>query len=213
MIRRWSCLINLNNNFNSWNYYFKNYKIIIFKNSVNFKKFTFKFTKFKRKSLIRLKHKSNWLIYNNVLNLWLKDYIFNKNYYKYQFYNQIFINNFSFFNSHFSKKNNNNNSLNYNFIFSSLIKKNLLFFSKINYINFRNTSINTAWFSKTPINSLEILPLYSKWNNSLFDFNNTNYLNFDITKIFYLTFSLIFKKSIEFKKILIYLMIFSNLKM
>ena len=41
----------------------KTHKIFLFKSSVNFKRFTFKITKFKRKSLIRMKHRSLFLIY------------------------------------------------------------------------------------------------------------------------------------------------------
>jgi len=101
MIRRWSCLININTDFKTFNQFSKTHKIFLFKSSVNFKRFTFKITKFKRKSLIRMKHRSLFLIYTNILKYWVKDFMFNKLYLKYQFFNKIFINNFFFYNFNF----------------------------------------------------------------------------------------------------------------
>ena len=127
MIRRWSCLIDLNNNFHVYNSFLKTHKISVFKSSVNFKRFTFKYTKFKRKSLIRLKHRSNWLIYTNVLKLWIKDYLFNKNYLRYQYFNKIFLNNSFFYNFNFIKNRSVLFFYNFNFIFS-VFTNNLAFF-------------------------------------------------------------------------------------
>jgi len=212
MIRRWSCLININNNFNNYDFYNKNHKISLFKSSVNFKRFTFKFTKFKRKSLIRLKHRSNWLIYTNVLKLWVKDYIFNKNYLRYQFYNKIFINNFLFYNFNFIKNRNENFFYNFNFIFFVFTNKNYSYFSKNKLLNFKNSPITTAWYFNIPQLNNSTLPIYTSWENNHYPFNlNKNHL-FDLNDTFETLFSIILKQSIEIKKIVILLFYFNILK-
>jgi len=196
MIRRWSCLININNNFNSYDFFKKSHKINLFKNSVNFKRFTFKFTKFKRKSLIRLKHRSNWLIYTNVFKLWVKDYIFNKNYFRYQFYNKIFINNFLFYNFNFIKNRNENFFYNFNFIFFVFTNKNYSYFFKNKLLNFKNTPITTAWYFNVPQLNNSILPIYTSWENNFYSFNlNKNYF-FELNDTFDSLFSLILNQSV-----------------
>ena len=208
MIRRWSCIIDLNNNFNSYNFFLKNYKINTFKSSVNFKKFTFKFTKFKRKSLIRLKHKTNWLMYTNVIKLWIRDYFFNKNYLRYQFFNKIFNNNFFFYNFNFIKNRNETFFNNFNFIFSTFKNKNYYYFHKNNFMNFKNSSIISAWLFSKPVLNNSILPVFSKWDDFYVDysFNENLDQSFNFENIFDFLFLLFLKKNTEINKILSLLM-------
>lgn len=211
MIRRWSCIINLNNNFKSNFHFFKIYKINIFKTSVNFKRFSFKITKFKRKSLVRLKHRSNWMIYTNVIKLWIKDYLFNKGYSRYQFYYKIFINNFIFYNFNFIKNRNENFFYNFNFLFSTFISKNLSYFHNKNSFNLKNSPLTAAWFCKTPSVNTSIIPVFSFWDNIFYPYNAKKNINFDFSTIFEFLSDITIKKNVELRKILILLYYF-NLK-
>ena len=196
MIRRWSCLIDINNNFDNYNFFNKNYKINLFKTSVNFKRFTYKITKFRRKSLIRIKHKSNWLIYTNILKLWVKDYSFNKHYLRYQFYNKIFVNNFFFYNFNFIKNRSDTLFYNFNFIFSVFTNKNYSYFYKNRFFNFKNTPSTVAWFNNNPIFNNSVLPIYNFWDNNFYLYNSDKFSIFDIYSILELPFLILFKKNI-----------------
>lgn len=201
MIRRWSCLININNNFNNYNFFEKNYKINIFKSSVNFKRFTFKFTKFKRKSLIRLKHRSNWLIYTNIIKLWVKDYLFTKNYLKYQFLNKSFVNNFFFYNFNFIKNRTDVFFYNFNFLFCTFTNKNYLYFCKNKPLFIKNSPLFVSFLNNDPIINNSIIPVYSSYENMLFPYVNKNN-QFDLQALFDVFFSINLNKLIEIRKIL-----------
>ena len=204
MVRRWSCLIELNNNFDNFNYFSKNHKINLFKSSVNYKRFTFKFTKFKRKSLIRLKHRSNWLIYTNVIKFWVKDYMFNKHYLRYQFYNKIFINNFYFYNFNFIKNRNENYFYNFNFIFSTFTNTKYSYFFGKNII-LKNSPTTVAWFLNTPVFNNSVIPIYNTWNDIFYNFESNKSSDNILEDIFDTFFSIFLKKNVEVRKILILL--------
>jgi len=211
MVRRWSCLITLNNNFNNFLNFKKNYKINLFKSSVNFKRFTFKITKLKRKSLLRFKHKANWLIYTNIIKYWVSDYMFNKIYLRYQFLNKIFLNNFYFYNFNFIKNRNEMFFYNFNFIFFNFTNKKLFYFSKKD-IFFKNSPLSIALFLETPVLSNSVLPVYSEWNKNLFPHSTpSSYLkknedcDFTLNSIFDFFFSFFIKKIIEIRKIINFL--------
>lgn len=213
MIRRWSCVIQLNNNFTSYKPFFKHYKITTFKNSVNFKRFSFKFTKFKRKSLIRLKHRSNFLIYTNVIKLWVKDYLFNKNYLRFQFLNKIFITNFYFYNFNFVKNKNDNFINNFNFIFSTFNNKNYFYYYKNNIKNLKNSSLILAFFLNKPSLNETTVPTFFKDNNIFYPFSLiNNNLEYDFLPIFDFFFSITLSKILEIKKIFIIFFYFNVFK-
>jgi hypothetical protein len=204
LIRRWSCIINLNQNFYFKNKFITRHKINLFKTSVNFKRFTFRMTKFKRKALVRLKHRTNFLLYINVIKLWVKDYLFNKNFSKYQFFNKIFINNFFFYNFNFIKNRNENFFYNFNFYFSVFTNKSYLYFyNKPSF--YKNTPLTLAWFNKIPVVNNSIVPVFFKWENYFFPYNNSTPFHYDFNIIFDEIFNIILKKNIEFKKIFILL--------
>jgi len=197
MVRRWSCLINLNNNFNNFLKFKKNYKINLFKSSVNFKRFTFKITKLKRKTLIRFKHTSNWLIYTNIIKYWVSDYMFNKIYLRYQFLNKIFLNNFYFYNFNFIKNRNETFFYNFNFIFFTFTNKKLFYFSKTPFL-VKNSSLFIALFTENPLINSSVLPVYSSWNQNFYPYLNTSKETetplFSLDSIFDLFFSFFIKK-------------------
>lgn len=216
MIRRWSCIIQLNNNFISYKSFFKHYKLVTFKNSVNFKRFSFKFTKFKRKSLIRLKHRSNFLIYTNVVKLWIKDYLFNKNYLRFQFLNKIFITNFYFYNFNFIKNKNDNFLNNFNFIFSTFTNKNYFYYYKDTIKNLKNSSLILAFYLNKPSLNETTISTFFKDNNIFYPsymVNNSSIFDFSSTFDFF--FMIVLNKILEIKKILIiffYINIFKKVK-
>lgn len=203
MIRRWSCLITINNNFTSFYKFKKNFKINVFKTSVNFKKFTFKFTKFKRKALIRIKHQNNFLIYTNVIKFWIKDFFFQKNYLKFQFLNVIFINNFFRFNSNFFKNKNDEIINNFNFIYFNLIYKNKFYFNKnIKNNFFKFLPLSIAFTDQNISESNNTTPLYNYYENLLYPLNEKISKSYSLEDIFHLFFEINFKKIIEIRKIL-----------
>jgi hypothetical protein len=210
MIRRWSCLININNTFNN-NRFFLKHKINLFKTSVNFKRFTFKLTKFKRKSFIRLKHRSNFLLYTNVLKYWVKDYLFNKQYSRYQYFNKLFINNFFFYNFNYIKNRNDNFFYNFNFYFSILTNKTFYYFNN-KFPFYKNTPLTLGWFFNSPYINNSIVPVYNQWSGTYYTYKNSNNLNFDLNLIFDNLFDIFIKKNIEIKKIFILLFFFKILK-
>ena len=211
MIRRWSCLITLTNNFPNNSFFFLKYKINLFKNSVNFKRFTFKITKFKRKSFVRLKHRSNFLLYTNVLKFWIKDYLFNKHHVKHQYLNRIFLDNFFFYNFNFIKNRNENFFYNFNFYFSILNNKTYFyFFNKKPF--YKNTSFFLGWFIQKPFLNNSLIPVYNYWDNSFFNYSIPQNVNsdFDFNIIFNNLFDIFLKKNIEIYKIFI-LLFFSKI--
>jgi len=218
MIRRWSCVIQLNNNFTYYKPFFKRYKIVTFKSSVNFKRFSFKFTKFKRKSLIRLKHRSNFLIYTNLIKLWIKDYLFNKNYLRFQFLNKIFINNFYFYNFNFIRNKNDNFINNFNFIFSTFNNKNYFYYYKNNIKNLKNSSLILAFYLNKPLLNETTVPVFFKDNNLFYPFYTISSLPssiFDLSLTLDFFFIITLNKILEIKKILIiffYINIFKKVK-
>lgn len=201
MVRRWSCLIDINNNFNGSNFFLKNHKINLFKSSVNFKRFTFRYTKFKRKSLIRLKHRANWLIYTNVIKLWIKDYLFNKNYLRYQFFNKIFINNFLFYNFNFIKNRNECLFYNFNFIFSTFTNNRYYYYYNNKIQHFQNSPLTIAWFYQNPSLNSSVLPVYSLFDNHLVSYNIKNNF-FEFNELFDTFYLITIKKITEIRKII-----------
>ncbi len=210
MVRRWSCIINISNSFNNLNKYIIKHKVNLFKSSVNFKRFTFKFTKFKRKSLIRLKHRSTFMIYTNIIKFWIKDYIFNKHFLKYQFFNKIFIKNFYFYNFNFIKNKNDSFFYNFNFIFNNFTIKNYNFFYK-NSSFFKNAPISSSFFLNTPLLDNTILPSHSSWENNFYtvQINQKDLVLFDFDIFFNLIFNLFTNKIIEIRKIISLLFYFN----
>jgi hypothetical protein len=207
VIRRWSCIINITNNFSNFNQFNKLHKIILFKSSVNFKRFSFKITKFKRRSLMRLKHRSSFLIYTNIFKYWVKDFMFNKLYLKYQFFNNIFINNFFFYNFNFIKNKSESFFYNFNFIFTTLTNKKFFYFSHKKSL-IKNSPLIVAWFVLKPDFNVTVLPIYNNFQNSYFPYQEHFNVNFNLNEIFDLFFKLFLKKNIEISRIIS--LLFSN---
>lgn len=205
MIRRWSHINNFNAIFFNFKKIDKFFKIFIFKNTVNYKRFTFKITKFKRKPLVRIKHKSILLIYTNIIKSWSKDYIFNKHCARFQFYNGIHSNHFYFYNFNFIKNRNEHYFYNFNFIFVTFSKKAYFYFNVNPYPLISYSSLTLAWFNDKPFIEKSVIPVYQIRDNDLTiwsqDFKKHVYLTY-FFESFYFTF---LQKSAEINKILIIL--------
>lgn len=209
MIRRWSCVISINNNFSNLNLFKKKFKINLFKSSVNLKRASIKFTKFKRKALIRIKHQNNFLIYTNIIKFWIKDYLFNKNYFKFQFFNGIFLNNHSFFNISFIKLKNIEIANNFNFIFANFTNKNMFYFAKFNTLNyFKFLPLSVCFFDSNINKTNASLPSYQLYDNILYFNTDSNTKQFDLSLIFENIFNITLQKINEIRKILIILIFF-----
>ena len=208
MIRRWSHINNANSNFFNFCNFEKYHQINVFKNSINYKKFIFKYTKYKRKNISRIKHKSNLLIYTNVFKFWTADYFFTGRYVKSQILKKIFSSNFYFYN--FSLiKNKNFAALSHNmgFIFSVLSKKTHNYFLKFtdkNYQYFKNNNIIFAWSPQHFNNNLKAVLIASEWHSNLYPLSqsNKNTTNIEILSILNLFINLNFTENFEFYKIL-----------
>ena len=94
MVRRWSRLNDINLSFQNFSIFNKMYKLKIFRSVVWFKRFSTGFTKLKRKAFIRMKHRSTFLIYTNVIKFWISDYFFNKKTTQFIYFFQITTNMF-----------------------------------------------------------------------------------------------------------------------
>lgn len=202
MIRRWSHINRLTNDFVSFPIFEKHHKISVFKSSVNFKRFVFKFTKFKRKALARIKHHTNWLPYTNVLQLWVKDFMFNKHHIRFQFYNKTLVNNFFFYNFNFIKNRNESFFYNLNFIFSIWSKKSHLYFYPNSFNYFKYSNITFAWLLANPSLNSSIVPVLNEWDNVFYTLSSSKANFFDLSLIFDFFFFLNLQKSIELKKII-----------
>lgn len=214
MIRRWSH-INLSNiELKPFNKFERRHKINVFKSSVNFKRFNFKITKFKRKAMSRFKHTSNWLIYTNIIKTWALDYLFNKHFFKNQFLTNIFLHNMYIYNFNFSKIRNELFFYNFNFTFSILTKKSYLYFNKNPTSLFKNNNITFIWYNSPVILNNSIIVSYSEWDSILYASNLNKPLqftnNFDLHDLLYSSFDVILPQIIELRKTII-LLFFYNL--
>lgn len=213
MVRRWSHINTNNLDFKNFNKFEKRNKINIFKLSVNFKRFTFKITKFRRKSMARFKHTSNWLIYTNIIKFWSIDYLFLRHFCKIQFFNGIFINNSFIYNFNFSKIRNDLHSYNFNFFFSIWTKKSYQYYNLNMFKYFKNNNITFTWFNETPFLNNSINFSYSQWDNNLYPIklskNDIDLKTFNNQLLFNLYFNQIINCLIEVRKILILLFFFN----
>jgi hypothetical protein len=156
MIRRWSYLNNINNVF------FDQYKLLnfvyyeqSFKNNIVFRKEINLISTISRKSWSRRKHLTNWLIYQNVLTDWSKDYLFFKKYNRFTLIFQMFKNTFFSYNIFITKKLSVSSTIGVeNILFSTLTSKIIRYCSKYssNFHSFLQNYKNINWlYITTPI--------------------------------------------------------------
>mgnify|MGYP001289333905 CR=1 FL=1 len=127
----------------------------------------------------------------------MKDYLFNKNFSKNQFFNKIFINNFFFYNFNFIKNRNENFFYNFNFYFSVLINKSYLYLTTLKgtyiddkelrkfkgYLEKRFNNFRFKYYLLKNDNSI-IYKIYDLYKNYMF-INDFTINHFLINKNFY----------------------------
>lgn len=167
MVRRWSCINELNKKpFQSYKSTIFTYNINTFKENVFFKKDIKKNSLLTRKSWSRRKHLFNWLFYQTVLINWSSDYRFFKNYNKNMLIQNTFKNSFFSYNFLLLKK---TNSANFKYAENCLysvcnrkiqqyfINTNLHTNSKNNFKNYSLFYLTQPTYKKETIES----PLYN----------------------------------------------------
>lgn len=215
MIRRWSHIINLNSQNVTKKPVFFKYYCSSFKKSIIFKKLRFKNTKFKRKTLIRLKHRNNWMIYLQVFNHWTLDFNFAKSYTRYQL--NANISSFDFLAYDFFLLNCKQLFDSNNFFLSSHVsKKTYQFLNHFKFWDFIASPSNRVYLSSFQDahlfeeEKLNIIPIYFNTNFLLYHFVsfknlNSHFSNFSINSILDNYEFLLFHKILECYKVMVVL--------
>jgi hypothetical protein len=192
------------------------FKVETFKKSVHFKRFFFKLTKFKRKNLIKWKHKSNFVNYIYIFKWWVIDFTFCKNLIKFQFVNNLFFYCFLANASLNTSAKQLPKLINQNpFNLFHLTKKILVYFNTKLYISFYSRYDWNFIFSASLKNfnqNEKIIPLVNINEKILYE-NVTNSNFFDINSLVNdLFFQISLINNIEIYKILYLIFYFKLLK-
>lgn len=178
MIRRWSYLNNINHIF------FDQYRLLnfvhyeqSFKTNIVFRREINPISAISRKSWSRRKHLTNWLIYQNVLTDWSKDYLFFKKYNRFTFIFQMFKNTFFSYNTFLIKKLNISSTVgSETILFSSVISKIIRYCSKqsSNFYMFLRNYKNINWlYITTPKKITNNNPLVGNLINPILSTSQT----------------------------------------
>lgn len=168
MVRRWSCINNINLNFKKFYNLRRKVAFLFCKTIIKFnrkvlrrlrkiKMNTKKITKFTRKALSKLKHENNWAIYSQIFKYWIVDYNFSKTFCRNQYLSYLFV----------------TGVVSYNF--SCLRnKKNKLYAKDCNYLSTSlTTRMNNFYFFKKFDTSVKLINNFFS-NFSFFAPNNKN---------------------------------------
>lgn len=222
MVRRWSHIINLNSQNITKKAIFFNYYCSSFKKSIIFKKLRYKNTKFKRRTLIRLKHRNNWMIYLQIFNHWALDFSFAKSYVRYQLNANISA--FDFLAYDFSLLNRKQlHDCDIFFLSSHVSKKTYRFLNHFKLWDFVAAPSNRIYLNSLEdthlfdSEKLNVIPTYFSTNFLWYHFVsfknvNSHFTNFDIDLLLANYESLLFHKMLECYKILIILWAYTLFK-
>ncbi len=225
MVRRWSYLNQVNDFFLT-----SNFKVLdfvhheeTFRATTYYRKKISYISRLSRRSWSRRKHLHNWLIYQNILTDWSKDYSF------FRQYNRFVVNYHVFKNSYLI-----HNLLVYqavnitefqgseNFVSSHLVHRTIRYFSRLNPTFYNRFKLfpNVSWMfvsspdtfeAITKVSSLTTQPMFLPYQNSFFttelDKNQTFWIQVLINSFF----NLVFHKIIELYKILMLTTLFQVL--
>lgn len=193
MIRRWSCINYINIDLKKYKKFDKFSHLILFKSAVYFKRFLIKKTKFKRKSLARWKHRTNWVVYLNILKYWARDYKFCKQLTRYQFFKKFFLTTVVAYNFNYIRAQTAKNFSIHSILYTNAVSKTLY-----NYFDKKNFTISDVYMTNLnkleayiPVEGLDkvsnIIPVYSFYENLYYsptakdDFNFFEISNFLFT--------------------------------
>lgn len=212
MVRRWSCLNEINISLKSTFFFKKTYRILTFRRTIHFKKYVRKvtITKLKRKSLIKMKHKANWWPYFYVLRLWCKDFLIARQLASFQYINKCYLNSFYFYNFNRPHVTNNFIANNFNFIYASIPLKLYLYLNKGAHTYLHGNNVNIAFCDETPIFDKTAVPAFYDWSHQLIAFDERIKIDFNFNEILDCFFEFNLFKLLELNKILI-ILLFMNL--
>lgn len=202
MIRRWSYVNGESADCSEFSCFERRSRIRAFRTSVSYKKFIHRVTKFRRKAVARIKHKTNWMLYNNVIKLWTRDFAFNKHYVKFQYYNKVLLNNFLSYDFNFIKNRSEALFSNFNFVLSTWSRKSYFYFRPQGYTPLKNAPIAVAWCLDTPDFDKSVVPAYYDWGNQLFPANIAVSADYNLNDFFLVILEIFLKKNVELKKLL-----------
>jgi len=208
MIRRWSSINELNIDLKNFKKFKKISRLLVFRSSVYFKRFIIKRTKFKRKSIARWKHRTNWSIYFNILKYWSGDYHFSRQVARYQFFNKIFLSNFIIYDFNYIRVRHAKMFSTFSNTITNASSKKLIyyFYSKRFTIPNKicqNLNNVTSYLPCTIAaeNTINLLPVYASHQKLLYNVNLTR--DFDFVNIHYMLFEVTLKQVVELYKILV----------
>lgn len=219
MVRRWSYLNNLNNFF----FIKSSKKPVVFtqvSHLLNFKITTYyrkrmffpDITKIIRKNFFRRKHLNNWIVYQNIITFWAKEYLFFKKYSKILLALFLWKNNYIMNNLLLIKKFNTNSLLKLNKVTVTTFLKKLLVFCNSNISNmlfFNQKFKGINWFFLSSYKSIT----YKGISENFILARNNNFLtnikhkqnSFNLNLVFNIYFKNILAYNTAFYKILILL--------
>ena len=211
MIRRWSCVIDLLNDFSSPFYIKKRFKFRVFRLNVRFKRFNLKKTKFKRKALARMKHKTQWYIYFASFKTWIKDFKCLKKYVKYQYVNRMFSQSSVVFDPNFFKNRSDHYLYNFDGKLSNITKKFYLYLHKSCPIFFKNSNLTFSWSPDEYDSESNVVQLVSHYDGSFYPPKPLLKSDYSIV-IDNFIFALNVSSFIELKKILNFIYLYAHFK-
>lgn len=207
MIRRWSHINTINFNLINFNFFFKNSKLVFFKNNVNLKRMAIGVSKFKRKVISKWKRRASWFPYFNLFKSWAIDYFFFKNFVKFQFANNILnfsflIYNFEYLKTHSLPSLGNS----YNFIYINFLKSRFKYFFKYNFFLKNYNALYAFIDTSSKLSSAkQFADFYLIKNNQLYLTKSRNIESFNLSKIIDFFFANLIQNYAEIHKILILL--------
>ena len=208
MVRRWSSINELNIDLINFKKFKKTSRLLVFRSSVYFKRFLIKRTKFKRKSIARWKHKTNWSIYFNVLKYWSGDYHFSRQVARFQFFNKIFLSNFVIYDFNYIRARHAKMFSTFSNTITNASSKKLIYYFYSKRFTIRNKICrnlnNVTSYLPYPIvveNDLNLLPVYTSHQKLLYPVNLIK--NFDFVNTHYTLFEITLKQVVELYKVLI----------
>jgi hypothetical protein len=161
MIRRWSCINDVNSYCEELTIFEKRFNSIKLLKAVNYRKYRVTFSHFKRRKLSRWKRRQSWLLYTQIFRNWVKDYNLNKKLVKSQYFDSILPITTQVYDFKYIKKKNILDYLNRSLILCNSLPK---FF--LNYYNNRLFNKNTL-ISLNTLNNVNLLNIMYEEPQSL----------------------------------------------
>lgn len=209
MVRRRSCLTDITFDRMDLKLFNDIQRRKIFRSSVKFKKYRFKGTKFKRRQLRKLKHKSTWPLHYNLIRYWTYDIRIVRQYARFQYHYRFFVNNSIITHRTAWAARRNRFFLSQNqWVSASLTRCLFLTVGRDNNTNVLKSQMSghhaLAFYpANEMIGDLATTPFLSRFDHQLFAQNHDENLNeLDIFSEYFIINDLLIQHSVEIYKIL-----------